>query len=124
MTTRSWTASRNEPMVQGYRPSVDSLHLNMAKPRIYTRAGDDGTTGLYFGGRLPKDDPQVEAYGVIDEAQAFLGAARALAARGSELDGVLVALERDLWTVMAELATDAANRHKLGDDGVISPTRV
>jgi cob(I)alamin adenosyltransferase len=95
----------------------------MAKPRIYTRTGDDGSTGLYFGGRVRKDDERVEAYGAVDEAQAFLGVARAAAGSGSELDGLLIALERDLWTVMAELATEAANRHKLGD-GVIAATRV
>jgi cob(I)alamin adenosyltransferase len=96
----------------------------MTQPRIYTRKGDDGTTGLYFGGRLPKDDPRVEAYGVIDEAQAFIGAARAISGAGSELDQALVAIERDLWTVMAELATDEANRHKLGETGVVHPARV
>jgi cob(I)alamin adenosyltransferase len=95
----------------------------MAKPRIYTRTGDDGSTGLYFGGRVRKDDERVEAYGAVDEAQAFLGVARAGAPRGSELDELLVAVERDLWTVMAELATDDANRPKLGD-GVIAPARV
>src|SRR5688500_14401484 len=87
----------------------------MDQPRIYTRKGDDGTTGLYFGGRRRKDDPIVDAYGVVDEAQAFIGVARAEAERGSELDQLLVALERDLWTVMAELATEPENRSKLGE---------
>jgi len=95
----------------------------MSQPRIYTRTGDDGSTGLYFGGRVRKDDERVEAYGVVDEAQAFLGVARASAGTGSELDGLLIAIERDLWTVMAELATDPANRHKLGD-GVMPAARV
>ena len=96
----------------------------MAKPRIYTRTGDDGSTGLYFGGRVQKDHARVEAYGTVDEAQALLGVARAGAERGSELDTLLVELERDLWTVMAELATEEANRSKLGVDGVLAPTRV
>lgn len=95
----------------------------MADPVIYTRKGDDGTTGLYFGGRLPKNDVRVDAYGTVDEAQAFLGLARAEVERGCELDTLLVDLERDLWTVMAELATDAANRHKLGE-GLMTATRV
>ncbi|MEY2567857.1 MAG: cob(I)alamin adenosyltransferase [Actinomycetota bacterium] len=95
----------------------------MAKPRIYTRTGDDGSTGLYFGGRVRKDDERVEAYGAVDEAQAFLGVARASAGAGSELDALLLGLERDLWTVMAELATESANRHKLGE-GVIASERV
>jgi cob(I)alamin adenosyltransferase len=94
------------------------------QPRIYTRTGDDGSTGLYFGGRVQKDDARVEAYGTVDEAQALLGVARAGAERGSELDSLLVALERDLWTVMAELATEEANRHKLGEAGVLPADRV
>ncbi|HET7487719.1 MAG TPA: cob(I)yrinic acid a,c-diamide adenosyltransferase [Acidimicrobiales bacterium] len=81
--------------------------------RIYTRRGDDGTTGLYYGGRLRKDAPVVEAYGTVDEAQAAIGLARAEA--GPHLDADLVAIERDLWVLMADLATDPANRHKLED---------
>ncbi len=88
--------------------------------KIYTRKGDDGTTGLYFGGRVRKDDPAPMAYGDVDEAQAFLGLARAEArvehhGEGGELDAMLIGLERDLWVLMAELATDDANRHKLID---------
>src|SRR3954466_2970370 len=83
--------------------------------RIYTRKGDDGTTGLLYGGRVAKDAPAPTAYGDVDEAQAVLGLARAECARGSELDELLIALERDLWVLMAELATDPANRHKLVD---------
>jgi cob(I)alamin adenosyltransferase len=81
--------------------------------RIYTRKGDDGTTGLLYGGRVRKDDPAPAAYGEVDEAQALLGLARAECPRGSELDELLVSIERDLWVLMAELATDPANRHKL-----------
>ena len=81
--------------------------------KIYTRKGDDGTTGLLFGGRVRKDGPAPTAYGAVDEAQAALGAARAECGRGSELDTMLVGLERDLWVLMAELATDPANRSKL-----------
>ena len=80
---------------------------------IYTRKGDAGTTGLLYGGRVRKDDPAPTAYGDVDEAQAAIGVARAHAPRGGELDQVLVALERDLWVLMADLATDEANRHKL-----------
>lgn len=81
--------------------------------KIYTRKGDDGTTGLLFGGRVAKDAPGPRAYGVVDEAQASMGLARAMSEPGSELDGMLVSLERDLWVLMAELATDPSNHHKL-----------
>ena len=81
--------------------------------RIYTRKGDDGTTGLLYGGRVRKDAAAPTAYGEVDEAQAVLGLVRAEAERGSELDELLVRLERDLWVLMAELATDPANQGKL-----------
>ncbi len=81
--------------------------------RIYTRRGDDGTTGLLHGGRVRKDAAVVEACGDVDEAQAALGVARALVPRGSELDRLLVDLERDLWVLMAELATAPGHRGRL-----------
>ncbi len=82
--------------------------------KIYTRKGDDGTTGLYFGGRrVPKDSPAISVNGDVDEAQSMLGLARAEAGTGSELDELLLDLERDLWVLMAEVATAAENRHKL-----------
>lgn len=83
--------------------------------RIYTRRGDDGTTGLLYGGRVPKDSAQPVAYGAVDEAQAVIGLARAEAQRGGELDQLLVRLERDLWVLMAELATDPAHHDRLVD---------
>ena len=81
--------------------------------RIYTRAGDDGTTGLYFGGRVRKDDAQVELNGDVDEAQTAIGLARSGLARGSQLDDLLISVERDLWVLMSEVATSSANRRKL-----------
>jgi cob(I)alamin adenosyltransferase len=81
--------------------------------KIYTRKGDDGTTGLLYGGRVPKDSAFPTAYGTVDEAQAVIGLARAHGERGGELDQLLIGIERDLWVLMAELATDPANRHKL-----------
>src|SRR4051812_2546402 len=83
--------------------------------KIYTRKGDDGTTGLYGGGRVAKDSAAPEAYGTVDEAQAALGVARALCHKGGDLDRLLTGLERDLWVLMAELATDPTNAHKLED---------
>jgi cob(I)alamin adenosyltransferase len=82
-------------------------------PKIYTRKGDDGTTGLLYGGRVAKDSPAIEVNGAVDEAQAAMGFARAHAPSGSEVDELLVGLERDLWVLMAEVATSADNRSKL-----------
>lgn len=82
-------------------------------PKVYTRTGDDGTTGLFYGGRVAKDAPQPVAYGTVDEAQAAFGLARAEAEREGELDSLLVAIGRDLYVAMAELATLPENRDKL-----------
>jgi cob(I)alamin adenosyltransferase len=82
------------------------------RDRIYTKAGDDGTTGLFYGGRVPKDSELPTAYGAVDEAQAVLGLARAAAGAGDVAE-LLVALMRDLYVLMAELATLPVNRHKL-----------
>jgi cob(I)alamin adenosyltransferase len=81
--------------------------------RIYTRAGDDGTTGLYFGGRVGKDSAVIELNGAVDEAQAHLGMARALAGEDSLLGELLIGVEQDLWILMAEVATAPDNRRKL-----------
>jgi len=80
--------------------------------KIYTKTGDQGTTGLFYGGRVRKDSERPDAYGVVDEAQAMIGLARS-GCRGSELDDILVGLERDLYVLMAEVATAPENRHKL-----------
>jgi cob(I)alamin adenosyltransferase len=90
-----------------------SLPARMPRERIYTKTGDDGTTGLLYGGRVRKDDVLPSAYGAVDEAQAILGLTRAEAGAGSELDTFLVRVERELYVLMAELATLPANRSKL-----------
>jgi cob(I)alamin adenosyltransferase len=73
-------------------------------PKIYTRTGDEGDTGLFGGGRVPKDHPRVEAYGDIDELNAAVGLARAVEPM-PRVDEVLVPLQRDLFTIGALLAT-------------------
>jgi len=83
--------------------------------RIYTKKGDDGTTGLFYGGRVWKDDLAPEAYGAVDEAVAVLATARSLAT--GDLAGRLLQLQRELFVVAAELATAPENRHKL-EDGI------
>jgi len=98
--------------------------------KIYTRKGDDGTTGLLYGGRVPKDGPAPTAYGAVDEAQSAIGVARAEvnadpAGSPGELGQILLGIERDLWVLMAELATDAANHAKLtAGQSLVTPDMV
>ena len=80
--------------------------------KVYTRKGDDGTTGLLHGGRVAKDSPQPTAYGDVDEVQAVIGLARAVA--DGELAGILIDIERDLWVVMAELACNPDRLDEVG----------
>jgi cob(I)alamin adenosyltransferase len=72
--------------------------------KIYTKTGDAGATGLFGGGRVPKDDPRVEAYGDVDELNACIGLARA-AEPMPRIDEVLVPVQRDLFAIGALLAT-------------------
>jgi cob(I)alamin adenosyltransferase len=83
------------------------------KPRIYTKKGDDGTTGLLFGGRVRKDSWRIELNGAVDEAQAAIGLARAEVPPGSEAHARLTTVARDLYVLMAEVATASENRSKL-----------
>jgi cob(I)alamin adenosyltransferase len=84
----------------------------MARPtRIYTRTGDDGSTGLVGGRRVSKDDPRIWAYGTVDELNAALGLVRSaladnLAAHHAEqIDAFLAATQNELFDLGAELAT-------------------
>ena len=80
--------------------------------KIYTRTGDRGDTGLFGGGRVPKNDPRVEAYGDVDELNAHLGLARAIEMM-PRIDEVLVPIQRDLFALGALLATpDHAKMHE------------
>ena len=58
--------------------------------KIYTRKGDDGTTGLFYGGRVRKDSQLPTAYGEVDEAQAAIGLARSAVKSGNEIDLLLI----------------------------------
>lgn len=80
---------------------------------IYTRTGDDGTTGLFHGGRVRKDQAGPEASGAVDEAVSALGVARSTA--GAELGERIVEVQREMFVVGAELATGPENRAKLRD---------
>ena len=81
--------------------------------KIYTRNGDKGETGLLYGGKVSKDSPLPEAYGTVDEAQAMLGLARTECEKGSDLENKIIHIERDLYVLMAELATDPEKQDKL-----------
>jgi cob(I)alamin adenosyltransferase len=82
--------------------------------RIYTKKGDDGTTGLFYGGRVAKDTTGPEAYGTVDEANSAIGVARSIAAETDPaLAEQLLGIQRELFVVGAELATDPANHDKL-----------
>ena len=89
--------------------------------KIYTRKGDDGTTGLWYGGRRPKSDRRIEAYGAIDEANSSLGVARAQCERAdfgqAEIADDLLELQRDLFIAGAELAAAPEASDRL-EDGV------
>jgi cob(I)alamin adenosyltransferase len=72
--------------------------------KIYTKTGDQGSTGLFGGGRVPKDDVRVEAYGDVDELNAVIGMARSIETM-PRIDEVLVPIQRDLFAIGALLAT-------------------
>jgi cob(I)alamin adenosyltransferase len=114
--------------VSGRRPAI-------RRSAVATGKGDDGTTGLLFGGpkRISKDDPLTDAYGTVDEAVAALGVARAELARSgadgrsaadgrdgrgtadAEMSTLLLRLQRELFVVGAELATAPGQRSRLQD---------
>src|SRR2546428_1766123 len=81
--------------------------IAIARKSIVTKTGDGGETGLLYGGRVSKTDPRTEAYGAVDEAISALGVARALIKdRGRH--AIILRGQSELFTVGAELATDAA----------------
>jgi cob(I)alamin adenosyltransferase len=84
--------------------------------KIYTRKGDDGTTGLWYGGRVAKSDIRPEAYGSVDEAASALGLCRAAARDHAELYADILRIQNELFVAGAELATapEAAARLEAG----------
>lgn len=98
--------------------------------KIYTRKGDDGSTSLWYGGRVPKSHIRTEAYGALDEAVSQIGLARAESAGDERLGTDLLQLQRELFVAGAELATapEAAGRlepgvSKITDEMVASVER-
>ena len=80
-------------------------------PKIYTKTGDDGRTGLFGGGRVEKDHARVEAYGDVDELNAVIGAARAVEMM-PRVDEILAPVQRDLFAIGALLATPHPEKHR------------
>ena len=92
--------------------------------KIYTRTGDGGDTGLFGGGRVPKDHPRVAAYGDVDELNSVIGMVRA-AAGGEFFDPLLESIQRDLFSIGGHLATpDPARVTKALEKAELSPARV
>lgn len=86
----------------------------MGEVKIYTRKGDDGTTGLWYGGRVKKSDPRTSAYGDVDEAISAIAVARALAKELSpEVAADLFEMQRCLFIGCAQLATADESFDKL-----------
>ena len=79
--------------------------------KIYTKTGDKGDTGLFGGGRVPKNHPRVEAYGDVDELNASIGLARSIELM-PRIDEVLVPIQRDLFAIGAILATPDREKMK------------
>jgi cob(I)alamin adenosyltransferase len=90
--------------------------------KIYTKKGDDGTTSLWYGGRVPKHHGRTEAYGALDEACSQLGVARALCGpEQAELAADLLHLQDDIFVAGAELATAPEAAGRL-EDGISRTT--
>jgi cob(I)alamin adenosyltransferase len=96
---------------------VVARRASIANSAVATGKGDDGTTGLLYGGRIAKDDPRTDAYGAVDEAVAVLGVARvALTQAGlTELSELVLRYQRELFVVGAELATNPTAVDRLQD---------
>jgi cob(I)alamin adenosyltransferase len=91
---------------------------------IYTKTGDSGSTGLFGGGRVPKDHPRVAAYGDVDELNSTLGVARATAPV-QFFDALLESVQRDLFAIGGHLATpDPAKVARALEKAELSEARV
>src|SRR4051794_19091027 len=136
-------SSRSYHSIAGCRSAtrIPANNTLMAKPgsparyrryvvKIYTKKGDDGTTSLWYGGRVAKTNARTEAYGSIDEANSALGVARALckADNQADLHATILSLQQDLFVAGAQPAPppEAGQRHHDGgnrraDRGVGGP---
>ncbi len=80
--------------------------------KIYTKTGDDGTTGLFGGERVMKDAPRIEAYGEVDELNTLIGVARSAHDIPDEIDQLLARIQSELFVLGADLATPEKKERK------------
>lgn len=95
--------------------------------KIYTRTGDAGSTGLFGGPRVSKDDDRIEAYGTVDELNAALGCVRSVGFAGGvdrSLDEQIEQIQRELFSIGAELATPNPDEHGLRVIGTVHIARI
>lgn len=95
--------------------------------KIYTRTGDAGSTGLFGGPRVSKDDTRIEAYGTVDELNAALGCVRSVGAAGAvdqSIDHQIEQIQRELFSIGAELATPNPDEHDLRVIGTTHVARI
>lgn len=79
--------------------------------KIYTKTGDDGTTSLFDGTRVPKDDPRVDAYGDVDELNSVLGVLAASVLE-EDIHGLILQIQRDLFALGAQMANPSHKKQK------------
>lgn len=80
--------------------------------RIITKTGDKGTTGIFGGERVPKDDPRIEANGAMDELNSHLGLIRSMIAREDERHSLLGSMQMSIMQMMSLIATPSHRRHE------------
>lgn len=80
--------------------------------KVYTKTGDNGTTGIHGGARVPKDDIRIEANGCIDELNSMIGIVRSMLPELHEWQDMLFAIQRELMVVMSHVATPSEIRDK------------
>jgi cob(I)alamin adenosyltransferase len=107
-----------------FPPYPSPLTPYLLRMKIYTKTGDDGETGLFGGGRVPKDNARVAAYGDVDELNSAIGVARATAPTDL-FDPLLESIQRDLFSLGGHLATPNPEKvRKALEKAELSPDRV
>jgi cob(I)alamin adenosyltransferase len=106
-----WKSERKHRL-EAYATHIALVNAPETTMKIYTRTGDMGSTGLFGGPRVSKDDDRIEAYGTVDELNAALGAARS-AGVPVDIDGQIALFQSELFSMGAELASPDPDKHGL-----------